>query len=414
MTVQSDVPEQKRVDLARTVRKFYERNPYPRPEESLDGARVAWSRERRRAEFHLHWPLAPFREDLAILVAGCGTFQAAKMAMRWPAARVTGIDVSSRSIEETGKLKRKHGLANLELRTMPIEEAASLGTKFDLVVSTGVLHHLPDPPTGLRALREVLAPGGALQLMVYARYGRTGVYMLQEYCRRLGIGTLPSAIRDLANTLQALPPDHPLVPLLRDAADFRSYAGIADALLNPNDRAYTVPEFLGFVDDAGLRFGRWLRQAPYLAECGAPAATPHAKALRQMPEAEQYAAMELFRGTMVRHAAIVHRDDESGPARPVRFEDEAWLGSVPLRLPQTLCVEENLPQDAAAVLLNRSHGYADLVLPITAGEKRLYDAIDARRTVREIAEAAAPADDAGEFFRKLWLHDQVVFACPEG
>ena len=28
-----------------------------------------------------------------------------------------------------------------------------------------------------------------MYLMVYAPYGRTGIYMLQDYCRRLGIGT---------------------------------------------------------------------------------------------------------------------------------------------------------------------------------------------------------------------------------
>lgn len=32
----------------------------------------------------------------------------------------------------------------------------------------GVLHHLPDPDAGLRALRDVLEVSGALQLMVYA------------------------------------------------------------------------------------------------------------------------------------------------------------------------------------------------------------------------------------------------------
>jgi 2-polyprenyl-3-methyl-5-hydroxy-6-metoxy-1,4-benzoquinol methylase len=45
-----------------------------------------------------------------------------------------------------------------------------------------VLHHLADPDAGLRALRSVLKPEGAIDLMVYARYGRTGISMLQDYC----------------------------------------------------------------------------------------------------------------------------------------------------------------------------------------------------------------------------------------
>jgi hypothetical protein len=65
--------------LAAVVRDFYERYPYPRPVESLDKYRLRWQdRLRRRADYHLHWPGSPYREDRSILVAGCGTSQAAK------------------------------------------------------------------------------------------------------------------------------------------------------------------------------------------------------------------------------------------------------------------------------------------------------------------------------------------------
>ena len=39
------------------------------------------------------WPSREFRGDHSILVAGCGTSQAAKYAIRYPEARVGGIDV---------------------------------------------------------------------------------------------------------------------------------------------------------------------------------------------------------------------------------------------------------------------------------------------------------------------------------
>ncbi len=42
-----------------------------------------------------------------------------------------------------------------------------------------------------------------MYLMVYAPYGRTGVYMLQEYCRRLGIGTSQEEINDLTAVLKS-------------------------------------------------------------------------------------------------------------------------------------------------------------------------------------------------------------------
>ena len=62
-----------------------------------------------------------------------------------------------------------------------------VATTFDQIVCTGVLHHLENPDAGLAALRDVLKPDGAMHLMVYAPYGRTGIYMLQEFCRRVGI-----------------------------------------------------------------------------------------------------------------------------------------------------------------------------------------------------------------------------------
>jgi SAM-dependent methyltransferase len=404
------------------VRAFYETHPYPRPEDSLDRVRGRWTDPaRRRMAYHLRWPKAPYREDRSVLVAGCGTSQAAKHALRWPAARVTGIDISATSIERSTELRARHRLGNLELIRIAVERVSELGRTFDHVVCTGVLHHLPDPDAGLRALRDVLAPGGALDLMVYAPYGRTGVYMIQEYCRRLGVGTSGDEIRDLASTLGALPEGHPLTPLLRDAPDFRTTAGLADALLHPQDRPYSVPELLDALHRSGLRFGRWLRQAPYLPLCGVPRTTPHGERLARLPPPEQYAAMELFRGTMLRHSVIAYRDDDP-VVTSIRFDGRHGLDYVPIRHPDTVCVEERLPPGAAAVLINRSHTDTDLYLPIDARQKQWFDGIDGQRSIQEVVVNVGPAPgqtsgakprdlaDAAVFFARLFSYDQIVVA----
>ena len=88
----------------------------------------------------------------------------------------------------TEELKRKYNLNNLQVRQLPIERVGDLNVSFDQIICTGVLHHLAEPDAGLSALRGVLNPdGGAMHLMVYAPYGRTGIYMLQEFCRRIGV-----------------------------------------------------------------------------------------------------------------------------------------------------------------------------------------------------------------------------------
>ena len=88
---------------------------------------------------------------------------------------------------------------------------------------------------------------------------------------------------------------------------------------------------MAFLDRAGLAFGRWVRQAPYLPWCGALASTPHRKRLAEMTAEGQYAAIELFRGTMVRHAVVAYRKDRSTPGAPVDFDGEAWPSYRPIR-----------------------------------------------------------------------------------
>jgi SAM-dependent methyltransferase len=410
----------RRADGARVgeeVRAFYERHPYPPPVDSLEKYRqFGQDRQKRRVDYHLFWPLRPYREDLSILIAGCGTSQAAKHAMRWPAAQVTGIDFSATSVRSTEELKRKYNLDNLQVRQLPIDQVNDLEMSFDQIICTGVLHHLADPDAGLRALRGVLKPDGAMHLMVYAPYGRTGIYMLQEFRRRIGIHTNDEEIRDLIAALTALPPGHPLENLLRETPDFRQEAALADALLNPQDRSYSVPELFDFIEKAGLTFGRWLKQASYTPHCGVVAKIPQASRLKDLSVAEQYAAVELFRGTMVRHSAVVYRNDSPGGAQPVSFAGDAWLGYVPLRMPDTICVQERLPPGAAGVLINQTHAYRDLIMPIDSTEKRLFDAIDGSCSIGGIVERTLPSSPtksqlemARTFFEKLWWYDQVVF-----
>ena len=322
--------------VSEEVHAFYEARPYPAPLTSLDEHRDLYRNpDRRRALFHLLWPAEPMRRGQEILVAGCGTSQAARYALREPDARVTAIDISETSLRYTRDLQRKYDLENLDLHRLPIESVQELGRTFDHIVCTGVLHHLPDPDLGLRALRDVLDPQGAMQLMVYAPYGRAGIYMMQEYCRLLGISDSEKDLRDLGATLEALPADHPLGSAMRGAMDFDHPDALADALLHPLDRAYTVSQLYAWLERCGMSFGRWVEQAPYLAQCGMVAKTPLAGRLASLPAPLQHAAVELFRGTMVRHKLIAYRDDRAGAGQPITFAGDRWREYVPIRLPWT-------------------------------------------------------------------------------
>jgi SAM-dependent methyltransferase len=383
------------------IEAFYDRHPYPPPVSGLDGYAGGPGAAAARAAHHLIWPARPFASVGSVLVAGCGTSQAVRHALRSPGARVVGIDVSAESLEHTRALAARHDVANLELHRIPIETVEALGERFDHIVCTGVLHHLADPAGGLRKLREVLAPGGAVTLMVYARYGRAGVYLLQQYCRRLDVGTSSGDLAELVATLREIPLGHPLSRLLRESRDFTDDDALADALCNPRERAYSVPELLDLIGGAGLRLGRWERQAPYLPDCGAISETPHAARIAARPAAEQYALVELFRGTMTRHTAIAF-DAEDETSGALDFTDPVAGRWVPVPAPTAIAVEDRLPPGAAAALINRAHTDTDLVLFADAHQLETFRSIDGARTIAELGAGAAA------FVERLWRHDLVV------
>src|SRR6516165_627987 len=228
-----------------------------------------------------------------------------------------------------------------------------------------------------------------MYLMVYATYGRAGIYMMQEYCRLLGIGTTQAELHDLGATVSALSGDHPITGVAKRTKDFTYPDALADALLHPQDRAYTVPQLYAWMERCGLEFGRWVEQAPYLPQCGAIARMPHASRLVALKPPMQHAAVELLRGTMTRHSFIAYRDDHAGDSQPIKFDSDAWRGWVPLRLPWTLGIRERVPPGFAAVLINPTHTYPDLALPINAAQEQVFAAIDGKRSINEILRNTA-------------------------
>ena len=170
-----------------------------------------------------YWPGTAYRADLDILVAGCGTWQAAKYALCRPQAQVVGIDVSTTSLDHTEQLKRKYNLTNLEIRRLRDRECRCDGA----ALRSDRLHGCAAPSRSIRTpgcarCVRCCKPDGVIYLMVYAPYGRTGIYMLQEYCRTLGVGRSDVDIADLRAAVAALPPQHPLHAELATSRDARN------------------------------------------------------------------------------------------------------------------------------------------------------------------------------------------------
>jgi SAM-dependent methyltransferase len=200
--------------------------------------------------------------EFRVLVAGGGTgdhtiFLAEQL--RDYHARITYIDISRTSMDIARERARVRNLENIDWHHGSILDVASLDfAPFDLISCTGVLHHLPEPELGLAALRSVLAPDGALSLMLYGRMGRLSIYAGQELMRLVnqGIDDPKLKIQHARSVLHSLPPTNwllrggdpkeVLVSFLEDESN------LYDTLLHEQDRAYSVTEIYELLNGAHL------------------------------------------------------------------------------------------------------------------------------------------------------------------
>jgi SAM-dependent methyltransferase len=100
-------------------------------------------------------------DGLRVLDAGCGMGRWLHFA-RARGARIVGLDVSA-AVDVAARREGDDALlVQADLRRPPFAEGS-----FDLVYSLGVVHHLADPASAVRALAALVRPGGMLRLFVY-------------------------------------------------------------------------------------------------------------------------------------------------------------------------------------------------------------------------------------------------------
>ena len=192
------------------------------------------------------------------------------------------VDVSQPSLDHQQHLKDKHDLRNLELRRLPIEELSTLGLDFDLVVSTGVLHHMADPLVGMKALAGCLRPDGVAAIMLYGKYGRIGVELLESIFQDLDLRQDEASVQIVKDTVDALPDDHPVQSYLKRARDLQDDAALVDTFLHGRTRNYTVDECIELVDSGRTRL-------PGLVSQNAVLSTRNVRCAKQIPHHREFA-----------------------------------------------------------------------------------------------------------------------------
>lgn len=397
--------------VTEAVRRQYEAYSYPPPIEDAEKFLRKWGPPTCDPKFAgvQLWPEGQPRPDLRILCAGCGSSQAALIALNSPDCAVLGIDLSETSLAHSKRLRDRHSLGNLELRQMSLLDVGELKRSFDLIISTGVLHHLPDPDAGLKALADVLDPSGSMAIMLYGKTGRAGIYLVQDILRRLGAGQNAEGVRLARELLKFIPSHHYLISttgkLPNDLADD---AGIVDMLLHPQDRAYAVPEIMELVEAAGLVFFGWSDNALYCADRYLRGEM--LEKVLALPAAEQWAVIDNLTVLNDRHDFFVRKPQST--CFLTRFDTDDYLSYVPL-----IRSGVKLAGDVNALILTRPSLHGDVVTPISKSEALLLEQADGKKSISKILShssfARSEPEQRTNFARavceRMWRSGHVLF-----
>lgn len=158
---------------------------------------------RYRQQF-LDWirPVGPeFFRDRLILEGGCGKGRHTALAAEFGAKAIVAMDLSDAvdaAFANTRQFANVH-VIQADLNRPPVRPV------FDYAFSIGVLHHLPDPEKGFRALVDRLRPGGSVSAWVYGREGNGWIVRVVSPFRERVTSHLPRRALDAMSGLLAVP-----------------------------------------------------------------------------------------------------------------------------------------------------------------------------------------------------------------
>jgi 2-polyprenyl-3-methyl-5-hydroxy-6-metoxy-1,4-benzoquinol methylase len=236
--------------VSQKVQAQYEQFPYPPWDVIADAKPMAFD-----AFITAQFPrLAAGTAKPAILSAGCGTGRGAIMlALTFPEASITGLDLSRTSLAYAAMKAEQHNLTNITFGIGDILNVSALNQTFDMIESSGVLHHMRDPSVGLRALAAVLKPGSVMRLALYSERGRSAVIAARDVIAARKIPDSDDGVREARRVLQNLPSGHPARGVI-DTPEFFTLDGLHDLIFNVQETRYTPRQLKLLLQGAELTF----------------------------------------------------------------------------------------------------------------------------------------------------------------
>jgi SAM-dependent methyltransferase len=170
-----------------------------------------------------------------------------------------GIDLSAGALEVATERCRRSGANRVEFHHLSLYDANQLDGEFDLINCVGVLHHLPDPIRGIKALAAKLAPGGLMHIFVYAELGRWEIQLMQKAIALLQgnqRGDYRDGVKVGRQIFAALPENNRLVKREKERWSLENQrdANFADMYVHPQEIDYNIETLFELIDASGLEF----------------------------------------------------------------------------------------------------------------------------------------------------------------
>jgi SAM-dependent methyltransferase len=232
--------------VTESVRDFYTIAPFPGypPRDSLGSLRARAG----RSEFARLLDRA-IPGDARIVEVGCGTGQMS-LFLATANRTVIGADLTRASLSLGSAASRRFGVDKVSFVETDLRRPGLREGAFDVVYSSGVLHHTPDPRASFAALARLARPGGIVVLGLYNTWAR-----------------IPHRIRRAVGRLSRFK-WVPLDPILRDRAGepARREAWLRDQYMHPEEHRHTTREVQRWFSESGIEYLRTYPDSLFASE----------------------------------------------------------------------------------------------------------------------------------------------------